>query len=182
MKKVMNAVICLLLTCVLGGCATFQKPLFNMGLWFERYRSGLAYKTVEADGQTFAYLEREGEGETIVLVHGFSAEKDNWIRFVRHMPEEYRILAIDMPGHGDNKGDMDQTYKIEHFTNAVAQAIEALGPERVHIVGHSFGGLVSTLYALDNPGRVITLGLFDSDGIHSPKPSESEELLDKGEN
>jgi pimeloyl-ACP methyl ester carboxylesterase len=153
-----------------------------MGMWFERYRSDLAYKTVQVDEQTFAYLEREGEGETIVFLHGFTADKDNWIRFVRHMPKEYRILAIDMPGHGDSIRDMDQTYKVEYFTSRVTRTIEALGLERIHLVGSSFGGLVSTHYGLDNPDKVITLGLFDSLGISSPTPSELQHLLDEEDN
>ena len=94
MKRIMTPGIALLLVCVLSSCATIEQPLFNMGLSFEHYWSGLEYKTVQVDEQTVAYLEREGEGDTVVLLHGFAADKDNWIYFLRHMPEEYRILAI----------------------------------------------------------------------------------------
>jgi abhydrolase domain-containing protein 6 len=174
--------ICLLLICVLGGCASIEKPFFNMGLGFEHYRSGLAYKTVKVDEQDVAYLEREGEGDTIVLLHGFTGEKDNWIYFVRYIPEPYRVLAIDMPGHGDNDLDMDQVYTVKYFTDRVTRTFDALGLDRFHLVGNSFGGLVSIHYALNHPEKVITLGLFDSAGVFSPTPSELQGMLDKGDN
>ena len=182
MKRIMIGGLCLLLVCLLGGCASIEKPFFNMGLGFERYRSGLAYKTVKVDEQDVAYLEREGQGDTIVLLHGFTGEKDNWIYFVRYIPEPYRVLAIDMPGHGDNKLDMDAVYTVKYFTDGVTRTIHALGLERFHLVGNSFGGLVSIHYALNNPEKVITLGLFDSAGVFSPTPSELQGLLDKGDN
>jgi pimeloyl-ACP methyl ester carboxylesterase len=148
----------------------------------EYYRSNLAYKTLQLDGHTIEYLEREGYGDTIVLLHGFSADKDCWVRFVRHMPENYRILIIDMPGHGGGNRYMDQDYDLRHITGGVTRTIEALGLERIHLVGNSLGGLVSIHYALDNPDKVITLGLFNSAGVSQLTPSESYLLLENGDN
>jgi abhydrolase domain-containing protein 6 len=182
MKKTFRIIILILSAVILSGCTSFQKSLFDIGLFVERFRSGMDYKKVTVDGETYAYLEREGEGETIVLLHGFSAEKYNWIRFVRHVPEKYRILAIDMPGHGDCRLDMERDYTVEYLTECVAGVIDALAPEKVHIAGNSLGGLVSTVYALDHPDRVITLGLFDSAGVKSPVRSEFSYMLDRGDN
>ena len=66
----------------------------------ERSKSDLKPGIVQIQGQTMAYLERAGKGETIVLIHGFTGNKDHWTRFVRYLPEDYRVLAFDMPGHG----------------------------------------------------------------------------------
>ncbi len=182
MKKQIIVSILIMFAGMFYGCASMQDSMYNLAIKIERSRSGLVPKTVRVNGDSVAYLEREGKGETIVLVHGFSAEKDHWVRFVRHIPEDYRVLAIDMPGHGDNVRDRGRKYDPESLGRGIAGTIEKLGLKRFHIAGNSLGGLVSKLYASGHPGRVITLGLFDSAGIDSPTPSDFELALKKGEN
>jgi len=182
MKKYIAAFILAVLAGTICGCASMQDRLLNVVIKIERNRAGLVLKTVRVNGDDAAYLEREGKGETIVLIHGFAAEKDHWIRFVRHIPEAYRVLAIDMPGHGDNVQDRSRKYDPNSLSHGIAGTIEKLGLKRFHIVGNSLGGLVSKLYTYGHPGRVITLGLFDSAGMHSPTPSDFELALKKGEN
>ncbi len=182
MRKVIKPFFIILLTFLMSGCTSVQKSIFEFGLFVERYRSDLDYKTVSVNGERYAYLERKGDGETIVLLHGFAANKDSWIRFVRYLPESYRVVVLDMPGHGDSRLDMSRSYNIEYIAASAAQIIDGLDIEKFHIAGNSFGGLVSTLYALDSPDRIITLGLFDSAGVESPVKSEFYELLDKGDN
>ena len=88
-KQFLKIIILIISAFLVSGCTSFQKPLFDIGLFVERFRSGMDYKEVMVDGETYAYLEREGKGETIVLLHGFSAEKYNWIRFVRYLPDHF---------------------------------------------------------------------------------------------
>jgi abhydrolase domain-containing protein 6 len=167
---------------ILSSCAKIEQRVFDWGLSFERHRSGLEYRTIRVDGQTIAYLERPAQGDTIVLLHGFSANKDSWLRFVRYMPESLHILAIDMPGHGDSSRNMDMLYDAQHLADGFSRTVRSLGVDRFHLIGNSLGGYVASLYAAENPQKVITLGLFAPAGVWSPKASDFFKALEKGEN
>ncbi len=182
MKKRLFIPVQMLLLGLLVGCASTQQSIYNFMIDRERGRSDLVYKTVAVDGETVSYLEREGEGETIVLLHGFTADKNNWLRFVRNLPEKYRVLALDMPGHGDNVQDMNRNYSPFSLSRGIAETVDAMGIKRFHLAGNSLGGLVSEIYASEHPDRIITVGLFDSAGVTSPTPSDFKIMLDKGEN
>ena len=166
----------------LNGCVTSKNLLYEVGLALERSLSGLKPASVEVDGHTMAYLERKGDGETIVFLHGFATNKDNWIRFVRHVPRYYRILAFDLPGHGDSSYDPDFQHNAFNIAARMWETFDALGLERFHLVGHSLGGWVATLQAIDRPQSLLTLGLFDSAGVHPPAPSGLQDLLARGVN
>lgn len=102
MNRRLLILILILFSSLLGGCASIQRNISNLFINIEKSRSNLTYQTVSLEGKDVAFLERKGSGESIVLLHGFSADKNNWIRFVRYLPKKYHVLAIDMPGHGDN--------------------------------------------------------------------------------
>ena len=165
-----------------GACAPVQDRLLTTGLAIERNRSDLDIAYVEAGAHRLAYLERPGARETIVLLHGFAARKDVWLRFVRQLPDHYHIIAVDLPGHGESSVLTGPTYDVDYITAVVALALAEVAPERFHLVGASLGGLVAILYALEYGERVQTLGLFASAGVYPPNPSEFQLLLEEGEN
>ncbi|HPC46623.1 MAG TPA: alpha/beta fold hydrolase, partial [Deltaproteobacteria bacterium] len=172
----------LFLAMTAAGCASFQESMFDAGIRAERSMAGMHEGSVTAGGRTMSYIERPGPGETIVLVHGFGADKDNWPRFVRHMPKEYRVIAIDLPGHGQSFRDWQAVYTIDFITQGLADAVDGLKLDKFHLAGNSMGGWVSVLYASRHADRVITLGLFDTAGTESPVPSDRKKALDRGEN
>jgi abhydrolase domain-containing protein 6 len=163
---------------IFTGCAGVQKKITNAYIGIARYSSDLQYKTIKVEGEDVAFLERQGQGETIVLIHGFSHDKNAWLKFVKHLPEQYRVLAIDQPGHGDNILDITKSYDPYALSLGIHKTVEALGIERFHIVGNSLGGLVATVYADRHPDKIITLGLFNAGGATPPKLGEAlEEML-----
>ena len=182
MKKVTYVLFSLLFLTFLCGCTSVQESMYDVGISAERSLSGMDEAFVTVQGQRTAYLERQGTGETIVLLHGFGANKDNWLRFTRSLPKEYRVIAFDLPGHGDTSKANDKAYTIDFITQGFADAAEALKLDRFHIAGNSMGGWVGILYTNRNPERVITLGLFDTAGINSPEPSDLFKALEKGRN
>ena len=146
----------------LGGCVTQHNALYQFGVALERGLARVGATSIDVNGETFAYLERKGEGEVIVLLHGFAANKDNWVRFVRHLPRSYPVLIFDLPGHGDSSFDPQKSYDAFALTERIAVAFEQLGLKRFHLAGNSLGGWVATLYAIDHPEKMLTLGLFES--------------------
>ncbi len=175
-------VLLLLLVIGLTGCAQTGERIFELGLRIERERAGVAARVVETDGYQLAYLERPGEGDTLVLLHGFASEKDAWIRFIRFIPKEYRVLAFDLPGHGGSSKRANETYDVDYIVARLAEALDSAGETRFHIAGNSLGGMVALLYAHQNPDRVVSLGLFDAAGVDPPQVSVFERMLEEGEN
>ena len=122
MKKVTYILFSLLLLTFLSSCASVQESMFDAGISTERLLSGMDEAYVSVQGQKIAYLERQGSGETIVLLHGFGANKDNWVRFTRSLPKEYRVIAFDLPGHGDSSKENDKAYTIDFITLGICRS------------------------------------------------------------
>jgi len=182
MKRLSSILICLVLVFLFAGCSSLKEGMFAKAISLERGMAGMKPGTVQVGNQTIAYLERPGTGETVVLLHGFGADKDNWPRFVRHLPKEYRVIALDLPGHGDSSRLYSETYTIGFITNGIAQAVDALKLSRFHLAGNSMGGYVTMLYSISHPDRVLTACLIDTAGIASPQKSDREIALEKGKN
>ncbi len=182
MKRIFKIIPALLIACLVFGCASFKQGMYDSMISSERSRSGLALSSVNVNGHTISYLERPGKGETIVLIHGFTANKDNWIRFVRYIPKEYRVIAFDMPGHGDSDKSVEQTYTIDYMASNLDQAVNTLGISKFHLAGNSMGGWISIFYATRYPQKVISLCLVDNAGLPSPQQSDLQLALSKGHN
>jgi len=146
----------------------------------ERKAAGLQQKKVRVDDHEIAYLDG-GNGETILMLHGFGANKDNWTRFAKFISPAYHVVALDLPGFGESTCLDDASYTIANQARRVALFADAIGLKRFHIVGNSMGGYIAARYTVMFPERVLTLGLFDSGGVRSPVPSEMANKLSKGE-
>jgi abhydrolase domain-containing protein 6 len=120
--------------------------------------------------------------ETVVMIHGYSADKTVWMRFASHFTDHYRVLIVDLPGHGETA--FDQAIKYDSISQAqrVFQTMDSLGISRAHVVGNSMGGFIAAQMALLNPDRVQSATLIDAAGVASPTPSDMEQLLAAGSN
>jgi abhydrolase domain-containing protein 6 len=178
MKRYALAFTAALLLFAAAGCSpSAQRSIYERLVSMDRAASHLTPRAVDVGNLTMTYLERPGSGDTLVLVHGFSGEKDNWTRFVRYLPKEYRVIAIDMPGHGDSDKPANATYTAEFFTEYLSRAVDALKLGKFHLAGNSMGGYISILYASRNPGRVIDLCLIDNAGIFKEAPKQSDLMI-----
>jgi pimeloyl-ACP methyl ester carboxylesterase len=99
-----------------------------------------------------------------MLVHGLGTTSDTWYRTIGPLAERYTIVAPDLLGHGGSAGRRVLT-KVEPLVRGVEALREALGIERLAVVGHSLGGLVAARYALDHRDRIAKLALVDAGGI-----------------
>lgn len=184
-RRLLQACVAALLLFLAAGCSpSTQTAIYERLVSMDRGMSHLTPRSVVAGGLTLTYLERPGPGDTIVLIHGFSGDKDNFVRFVRYLPKEYRVISLDMPGHGDSAKPLNATYSVEFFTESLSRAVDALNLGRFHLAGNSMGGYISILYASRNPGRVIDLCLIDNAGIFKgvPEPSDFAIAMSQGRN
>jgi pimeloyl-ACP methyl ester carboxylesterase len=159
----------------------FPAPLVDFSRQQERNAAGLLEHSVTVSGHRMPYLEG-GQGETILLLHGFSADKDNWTRFARYLTANYHVIAPDLPGFGDSDRLDDASYDVRSQVDRIAAFAGALGLTSFHLAGNSMGGHISVAYAHAYPRQVMTLGLFDSGGVTEPEPSEFRRALADGRN
>lgn len=114
---------------------------------------------IEANIYYFAHggEGEEGEEDTIVLVHGAGGTHLYWPAEIRRLPE-YRVLAVDLPGHGKSGGHGIQS--ISAYQQSLLDWMDAIYLRKAAFVGHSLGSAVVLALALENPERTSALGLI----------------------
>lgn len=102
-----------------------------------------------------------GTGRTIVLLHGFLENKKMWKDYVAFFSEKYRIITIDLLGHGESE-PLGYVHEMEDNANAVNEVLEQLKIEKAIILGHSMGGYVGLAFAELYPEKIQKLVLLNS--------------------
>lgn len=120
--------------------------------------------------------------ETVLMIHGYSSEKTVWMRFASHFTDKYRVLILDLPGHGETAFDPAIKYDTVSQARRVIEAMDVLGIQRAHIVGNSMGGFIAAQLALHNSDRVQSAVLIDAAGIVAPQESDMAKMLASGRN
>lgn len=153
--------------------------------FFVLKRDDIPYATLAAKYETAAsrYVDLPGgirmhyrdEGAaagapTILLIHGFSASTYTWQAWAPKLGAQYRVISVDLPGHGLTQAPAGYRASIENFRDAVYAFTQAQHLTRFAIAGNSMGGNVAWEYALAHPEQVDALILVDSAGW--PHPSE----------
>jgi pimeloyl-ACP methyl ester carboxylesterase len=180
-KRLLVLIVLVLLVPVVLYVA-FPEVLFRLAIDGERRWAGLSEGSVLVDDHTVPYLEG-GKGETILLVHGFGMNKDNWNRFAKHLTPSFHVVAIDVPGFGESTKREDATYAIAAQADRLNAFVQALSMDSFHVAGSSMGGNISGRYAIRFPDKVLSLGLFNTAGIvQCPEKSEMDRRLEKGDN
>ncbi|MFQ3594864.1 MAG: alpha/beta hydrolase, partial [Sphingomonadaceae bacterium] len=130
-----------------------------------RYASA-ASQFVELEPGFVVHLRDEGppDGPVVVLLHGSNASLHTWEEWVERLGGEYRIVTIDLQGHGLTGPTPSGCYTGSCMAETVEKVRAHLGIERLAIGGNSMGGIVSIRYALAHPERVSALILVDSAG------------------
>ncbi len=123
-------------------------------------------KTVNVDAGDLVYLDAgpQDTKDAIVLVHGFAGDGNNWLFNLSALTGHHRVIALDLPGHGGSTKTVTDP-SVSGLAKVVLQAIERIGIERVHLVGHSLGGAIALQAALDAPGKVRSLSLIAPAGL-----------------
>jgi abhydrolase domain-containing protein 6 len=155
--------------------------LATMLIGLERFSSGLKRRTIQVGDHRVVYSEG-GQGEPVVLVHGFGASADSWNRFAKPLTKRYHVIAPDLPGWGASTRLESASYGYPVQVERLHQFLSQLKLARVHLVGHSMGGFISAAYAARYPDEVITLGLIAPHGMVEPEPSELAQSVAKGDN
>lgn len=117
---------------------------------------------LEIDGQR-VHVEAAGEGEPLLLLHGFGASTRLWERVIPALARTRRVVAVDLNGFGwTERPAAPEAYTLAGQERLVLGVADRLGIERFDLAGHSYGGAISLFLASRHPERVRSLVLADS--------------------
>ena len=107
-------------------------------------------------------VEWSQTGVPMLLLHGYSNEAHIWDDFIPTVADHYRVMAIDLRGHGDSDWHPEGAYAYQDHVEDIEAIVAGLGLERLVVVGHSLGGRIAMLYGGRNPEKLAGLVIVDS--------------------
>lgn len=116
-----------------------------------------AAKSVEIDNFLVHYRV-EGNGEPLVLVHGLGGSTGWWVRNVGFLSRYFTVYTVDLPGFGAMRR-CPAPFSVNGAVAWLQTLLDALGLEKVSLIGHSMGGLISAIFAAECPKRLNRLVL-----------------------
>jgi 3-oxoadipate enol-lactonase len=114
----------------------------------------------EHDGCSLHY-EEYGQGPPLLLLHGLGSSCRDWEYQIPVLAEQYRVIAMDMRGHGRSDKPRER-YSIRGFAGDVEALIEHLNLGPVHVIGLSMGGMIGFQLAVDQPHLLKSLCIVNS--------------------
>ncbi|HNY01204.1 MAG TPA: alpha/beta hydrolase [Bacteroidales bacterium] len=102
-----------------------------------------------------------GSGNTLVLLHGFTESSSIWTRLARILARQYRVIAIDLPGHGKSEC-LGPVHTMEGMAGMVYSLLNRLKAGKCLMIGHSMGGYVTQAFAGKYPDKLSGFCLFHS--------------------
>jgi pimeloyl-ACP methyl ester carboxylesterase len=124
--------------------------------------------SVVANGIRTNYLEAGSGDETVVLVHGSGpgvTSYANWRLVLPELGKDFRCVAPDMVGFGYSERPDGVEYSVQVWADQTLGVMDALGIEKAHLIGNSFGGAIALRIASQHPDRVGKLVLMGSMGV-----------------
>ncbi|MFX1312102.1 MAG: alpha/beta fold hydrolase [Promethearchaeota archaeon] len=113
----------------------------------------------------------QGEGEPIILIHGFSDRKEHWRAQIDDLSKNFKVIRMDNRGAG--KSDRPNgSYSMEIYADDIHGLLNHLNIKKIHIIGHSLGGMIVQNFALKYPKRINKIVLINTiAGITPPEVS-----------
>lgn len=124
-------------------------------------------------GNTTISYDDTGNGRPLVFLHGYLEAKEVWQPLTEILSREYRIIAIDLPGHGAS-GITGEVHTMEYIAEAAREVIRDAGTDRVIIIGHSLGGYAALAFTAMYPENLAGYVLF-----HSHPYADTPEAMEK---
>ena len=125
-------------------------------------------KELQINGSRVSYFE-EGTGEPVVLLHGFCGSALYWEKIVPLLSKDYRVIAIDLPGHGQSE-NLPGSSSIKKIAAHIRDFLVQAGVKKSAMFGHSMGGYVTLSFAEQFPEMLKGFSL-----VHSTAHPDSEE-------
>jgi pimeloyl-ACP methyl ester carboxylesterase len=128
--------------------------------WANKYAKG---KFIDLGGRNTYYIEK-GEGEAIILLHGFFYDSYLWDSNIEVLAEHFKVYALDLWGFGySTREPLDYGYQL--YSDQVLMFMDALNIKQASLAGQSMGGGTAIYFCLKHRQRVNKLILVDAAGV-----------------
>jgi pimeloyl-ACP methyl ester carboxylesterase len=153
----------------LHGCASMGMSAYPLAELTEKYTDKTS-KFLAVDDLIIHYRD-EGTGPTLLLLHGVASSLHTWDDWVDRLAPHYRIIRIDLPGHGLTGNDPSvERYEIAYMVDKLEKFLNKLNIDDVYLAGNSLGGYIAWNYALHRPDRIKKMVLLDAAGFPQDMP------------
>ncbi|MBT2638004.1 alpha/beta hydrolase [Bacillus sp. ISL-39] len=141
-------------------------------------------KVVRVGSTEMSFID-EGKGDPILLIHGFAGSKHYWDKIIPQVANEYRVIALDLPGHGES-GMSKNNYSIEDMAGTIKELLDQIGLDKVTMFGHSLGGYITLAFAeiypqyLNGYSLVHSTANPDSDDAKEAREANAKKIQEEG--
>lgn len=183
----MNVLKGLLITALLslaGGLGLYffaPGTLMDLAIAAQRQSAGLHSEEVQINGFKVHYLDSQGTGAPLMLVHGFGGNTDNWLAIAPELTAHFRLIIPDLPGFGASDAPTQADYTIQQQAARLAEFLSEIGLQRVHLAGNSMGGAIVAAFAAAHPNRAASLWLVANAGVRNAPLTPVMQRLSQGE-
>ncbi len=187
MKKTLLLIVPLVLMFLFGGLignyGEIGQVLYDNSMRLESSLAGLeANKADIGEMEMSYYIHAKPSKPTLIMLHGYSSDKNVWIRFAKHFAVDYQIIIPDLAGHGDTPYNADWNYSMPAQAKRVVALMDELGIEQAHFIGNSMGGFLTATLAINYPDKTLSAVMIDAAGVMSPEHSDLYKMLEQGHN
>ena len=103
----------------------------------------------------------EGQGPALYLVHGIGSRKSTWNEIIDGLKDRFTCISYDLRGHGESPVP-PTPYSLDDLVDDLEALRQKLGHDKIHIAGHSLGGMIGPAYALAHPDHTLSVGLLST--------------------
>lgn len=138
----------------------------------------LPVKTIQLSTGKLAYVEK-GEGQTIIFIHGLGANLSHWLKVVNELSAFYHCIAVDLPGYGWSQREVNTNGEdhIQFYAEAVNEFIKKKKIRDPVIAGHSMGGHIAMVMALQNKAIKKLILVAPGGGLENYSESEKQSIV-----
>lgn len=127
-----------------------------------------------ANSELFVRIHDSGHKEAIILLHGGPGIPDYLDEVATFLSRNFKVISFDQRGCGKSIA-FDQSFSLKEYIYDIAEIADFFKLEQFHLFGHSWGGMLAQLYAVDQPGKLISLFLCNP----SPGVGKQWKLMEK---
>lgn len=114
----------------------------------------------------------EGQGPALVMIHGIGARKTGWDTITAALKDHFTCIRYDLRGHGESPVPTEP-FGLDELVADLEALRERLGVQKMHVIGHSLGGMIGPAYAHKYPDRVLSIGLLSTAAFRSAQDAEN---------
>lgn len=178
-KKILFGIVTLMVALIVLFISIFYKPDFTKKQLQEYISESSAFMLLDNGANMHYRDEGNRSGEVIVFIHGRFTSLHCWESVINNLKDKYRIISIDMLGHGLTGKYPENIYLREQQSDAIHMLLDELSIYRYSVVGNCFGGTVAIEMALKYSDEITSMTIINSEGIPLREDDHADELIEE---